>query len=303
MSNVVLYQLRALVRFVLGCCFVLTPHVVESATTPSVTLSWDPNSEADLAGYNFYQGTTSGSYGPSVDIGNITTHTASNLQAGLTYYFAVTAYDFSGNESLPSGEVSKSIADVAQDVTPPSITLTSPSDGTIVSAPVTITATATDNVGVVGVQFQLNSSNLGPEDTSNTFSAQWDPNGMSPGQYALTGIARDAAGNTTSSVPVLVTVTSSSPLATLSVSILGSGTVTSSPTGILCTQGTCSAAYGVGSTVTLIAKADKKWKFAGWTGACSGTGECVLQLSTDQVVGATFSQNGNRAGREGGPKK
>ena len=104
MSNVVLYQLRALVGFVLGCCFVLTPHVVESATTNSATLSWDPNSEADLAGYYIYQGTTSGSYGTSVDVGHITTHTASNLQAGLTYYFAVAAYDFSGNESLPSLE-------------------------------------------------------------------------------------------------------------------------------------------------------------------------------------------------------
>jgi hypothetical protein len=40
----------------------------------ALTLAWDPNTETDLAGYKFYQGTTSGSFGPSVDVGNNTTH-------------------------------------------------------------------------------------------------------------------------------------------------------------------------------------------------------------------------------------
>ena len=209
MSNVVLYQLRALVGFVLGCCFVLTPHVVESATTNSATLSWDPNSEANLAGYHVYQGTTSGSYGLAVDAGNTTIYTAQNLQAGLTYYWATTAYDSSGNESPPSNEVSLLISALPTDTTPPSTS-------------------------------------------------------------------------------------------TLSVSIIGSGMVNSSPTGIRCPSHSCSASYGAGSTVTLTAKPDKRWKFTGWSGACSGTGECVMQLSDDQIVEATFSQG---RGRGGGPKK
>jgi hypothetical protein len=248
-----------------------------------------------------YQGTTAGSYGPSIDIGNGTTYTASNLQTGLTYYFAITAYDASGNESSPSNEVSKYIVDSSLDITPPSIALTSPTTGTTLSDPVTLTATATDNMGVGGVQFQLNGTNLGAEETTAPFSVFWDTSGAAPGPYTLTAIARDAAGNTTTSDPVQVTLASSSP--TLSVSVVGGGSVTSSPTGILCTSGTCSASYGVGSTVTLIAQANKRWKFAGWSGACSGTSECVIQLSTDQFVGATFSKGGKGAGKGGGRKK
>jgi len=181
------------------------------------------------------------------------------------------------------------------DTTPPSITLTAPAQGGTVSGAVTLIATATDNVGVVGVQFHLNGANLGAEDTTNPFSVFWDTSGAAPGPYTLTAIARDAAGNTTSSDPVQVTLASSS--STLSVSIVGNGSVTSSPTGILCTSGTCSASYDVSSTISLVAKAGKRWNFTGWSGACSGTSECVIQLSTDQFVGAAFSKYANGAGK------
>jgi fibronectin type 3 domain-containing protein len=63
----------------------------------------------DLAGYNVYYGTASENYSQSIDAGNTTTYTVANLADGLTYYFAVTAYDISGNESEYSNEVSKTI--------------------------------------------------------------------------------------------------------------------------------------------------------------------------------------------------
>ena len=75
----------------------------------AVTLRWDPNIEVDLMGYKVYVGTKSGSFGPSIDVGNVTAHSLTNLQKGSTYYFVVTAYDKSGNESLPSNEVSTSL--------------------------------------------------------------------------------------------------------------------------------------------------------------------------------------------------
>ncbi len=82
----------------------------KAATAASTaTLSWAPNTDSDLAGYKVYMGTTSGLYGTPVDVGNVTTYTAGNLTAGTTYYFSVTAYDQSRNESIHSGEVSKSI--------------------------------------------------------------------------------------------------------------------------------------------------------------------------------------------------
>jgi len=152
---------KILAGFILGGCLLLTPNLVPAATTNTATLQWDANQESDLAGYRVYQGTTSGSYGPAVEVGNITLYTAQNLQAGLTYYFAVTAHDTSGNEGLPSIEVSKLISAPPTDTTSPSVNLTAPSNGSTVSGIVTLTATATDNVGVVGVQFSSMVPTLG----------------------------------------------------------------------------------------------------------------------------------------------
>jgi len=80
--------------------FLSTP--VQSA---QVTLQWDPNLEADLAGYRVYYGTSSGNYSHSLDVGKTTTCTVSNLQDGMPYYFAATAYDTAFAESEFSSEV------------------------------------------------------------------------------------------------------------------------------------------------------------------------------------------------------
>ena len=71
-----------------------------------VTLSWDANTEPNLAGYKVYYGVSSGNYQPYKDVGKTTTTSISSLQSGSTYYFAITAYDHSGSESEYSNEVS-----------------------------------------------------------------------------------------------------------------------------------------------------------------------------------------------------
>ncbi len=71
-------------------------------------LSWNPNTESDMAGYKVYYGNSSGSLATSLDVGNVTQYTL-NLTDGQTYYFAVTAYDTSGIESGFSNVVSKLI--------------------------------------------------------------------------------------------------------------------------------------------------------------------------------------------------
>jgi len=62
----------------------------------------------------------------------------------------------------------------------------------------------------VGVQFQLNGVNTGSEVTAETsptkYRLSWDSHGVANGSYALTAIARDAAGNTTTSAGVTVTI-------------------------------------------------------------------------------------------------
>ena len=70
-----------------------------------VTLAWDPNSEPDLAGYIIYHGTASRDYSTSIDVGNVTQHTLTDLTAGVTYYFAAKAYDLDDNVSAFSEEL------------------------------------------------------------------------------------------------------------------------------------------------------------------------------------------------------
>jgi chitinase len=91
-------SLFTLLAFVL----LLSPMVAYGA---AVTLAWDANTEPDLAGYNIYYGTASGNYSHSIDVGNVTQYTLTDLQDDVTYYLAATAYDEDENESAYSVEL------------------------------------------------------------------------------------------------------------------------------------------------------------------------------------------------------
>ncbi|CAK0782309.1 hypothetical protein CCP4SC76_880002 [Gammaproteobacteria bacterium] len=74
---------------------------------------------------------------------------------------------------------------------------------------------------------------------------------------------------------------------TLSVSKVGSGTVTSNPSGISCGS-TCSASFNSGTSVTLTAT-PASGTFSGWSGDCSGTSTCTVSMTAAKSVTATFS--------------
>ncbi|HET9317661.1 MAG TPA: carbohydrate-binding protein, partial [Vicinamibacteria bacterium] len=78
----------------------------------------------------------------------------------------------------------------------------------------------------------------------------------------------------------------------------GSGTVTSSPAGINCGSD-CSESYASGTSVTLTASAAGGSAFAGWSGACSGTGTCNVTMSAARSVTATFNTTGGGRGTFG----
>jgi hypothetical protein len=94
----------------------------------------------------------------------------------------------------------------SSDSTPPSVTLTSPAPDTTVSGVVNVTADASDNTAVAGVQFQIDNVNLGAEDTSEPYTISWDTTLNTNGEHSLTAVARDSSGNTTVSAPVVVSV-------------------------------------------------------------------------------------------------
>jgi len=96
----------------------------------------------------------------------------------------------------------------SSDTTPPTVSITAPTAGASVSGPlVTVTATASDNVGVAGVQFKVDGTNVGAEDTVSPYSIAWNSTTVTDGSHAITALARDGAGNTTTSTTVNVTVT------------------------------------------------------------------------------------------------
>ena len=167
-----------------------------------------------LDGANLGAEDTSAPYGLSWD-----TRTASNGTHTLT----AVARDQLGVQ-WSSGPVSVT---VFNDTTPPSVSVTSPAGGATVSGAVTLTANASDNVGVAGVQFQVDGNNNGPEATAAPYSAPWNTVNATNGSHTITAIARDAAGNRTTSAAVTVTVMNDTTPPSVSISSPAAGATVS----------------------------------------------------------------------------
>src|SRR5439155_20167672 len=91
-------------------------------------------------------------------------------------------------------------------------------------ATVPVSATASDNVGVVGVQFKLDgTTNVGTEDTTSPYAIVWDTTTVPDGSHTLSAVARDAAGNTGASAVVSVTVSTDPTPPTVTMSAPGAG--------------------------------------------------------------------------------
>jgi chitodextrinase len=203
-----------------------TAFAKTGATATTIATSWTASTDnVGVAGYRLFRGTT------QVDTTTSTSYTFTGLTCNTSYSLGVEAYDSAGNTS-PRTPLTASSG--ACDTTPPSVAITAPSGGATVSGTVSVTAAASDNAGVAGVQFKLDGSNLGAEDTSSPYSVGWDSTAVSPGSHTLTAVARDPSGNTTTSAPVTVTVAAppagSGPLAAYSFDD-GAGTVAGDATG------------------------------------------------------------------------
>ena len=134
-----------------------------------------------------------------------------------THTLTAVARDAAGNNTT-SAAVTVTVNNAVPDTTPPTVSLSAPAAGTV-SGTVTVSASAADNAGVAGVQFKLDGVNLGAEDTASPYSISWNSTTATNGTHTLTAVARDAAGNNTTSTAVTVTVnnpTSQNPIANAS---------------------------------------------------------------------------------------
>jgi hypothetical protein len=142
-----------------------------------------------------------------------TTFVTAGVANGVHTLTAV-ARDAAGNTTT-SAPITVTVQNIAPDTMPPAVSLIAPADGATVSGAVTISATASDNVGVVGVQFRVDGVNTGAEDTSSPFATSWITAIVADGTHTITAVARDAAGNTTVSAPRTVTVSNGALIAGL----------------------------------------------------------------------------------------
>ncbi|WP_221409478.1 Ig-like domain-containing protein [Marinoscillum furvescens] len=124
------------------------------------------------------------------------------------YTLTAEASDAAGNTTT-SSSITVTVSN-ASGGSAPTVSVTAPSHNATVSNTVTISASASDpDSDLVGVQFKLNGSNLGSQDTSAPFSLSWDSNGVSNGSHTITALATDAAGNSTTSSSITVNVSNS----------------------------------------------------------------------------------------------
>jgi hypothetical protein len=209
------------------CCFLLIP--TSSCFSSAVTLQWDPEVETDIAGYKLYYqadsakvpfkgtGAAEGSSPININSAKVSTATVSGLDPNKKYYFAVTAFNPAGTESKYSNVVS-----ISEKVAP-TITISSPLNNSAVNGTVSVKASASDNVGVVIVEYYVNGF-VKAKQTSGPYQWLWDTSALATGSYTLSVKAYDSAGNIglSNSVNVILTRDTVAPVISLDVPVSGS---------------------------------------------------------------------------------
>jgi hypothetical protein len=209
-----------------------TPPLAPTSVTATggvgtVAISWQVSSStAGVSNYNVHRSTTLG-FTPAaanrIAQPVATSYVDSGLAAGR-YYYRVTAEDTNHSISPPSAEV---FGNVAADTQPPQVTLTSPTNPNV-SGTTILSANATDDVGIAGVQFLLDGANLLSEITSPPYALSWNSGSAINGSHTISVRARDTGGNatTSSAFNIVVSNTQVTGLAAAYSFSEGSGSIT-----------------------------------------------------------------------------
>ncbi len=117
-----------------------------------------------------------------------------------TWYIMVRSYSGTGSYTL-----TVTLTYGSGDTTAPTVSITAPTNGATVSGTTTISASASDNVGVSKVEFYIDGSLKGT-DTSSPYSYSWSTTSYSDGSHSIYAKAYDAANNVGTSTTITVTV-------------------------------------------------------------------------------------------------
>ena len=209
-----------------------------------------------------------------------------------TYSLKAIAYDAAGNSAVDN-DTSVTVSNSSSgDTTPPSVNITSPSNGATVSGTVTIAASASDNVGVTKVEFYINNNKVG-EDTSSPYEYSWNTTGYSNGTYSLKAIAYDAAGNSAVDNDTSVTVSNSQASncqtwtdTAYNHSIAGRASYTngSSGWGYYTTGGDFLDSTGLGTFTVYLDTDDNKYYKGDGVGMCGNSGGSGTTVSFNGIA-------------------
>ena len=233
-----------------------------------------------------------------------------------THQLTATARDAAGNSTTSAARtVTVSNGGGGGDSQAPTVTLTAPTNGATVSGNVAVSANASDNIGVVGVQFRVDGVNFGTEDTQASYSRTWNSTTVGNGTHSLTAIARDAAGNTTTSAARMVTVNNGgdTQAPTVSLTAPANGATVSGTINIAATAADNVGVVGVqfkldGSSLgseDLTAPYSVSWATTGATNgshqlsatardAAGRTATATLSVTVSNAAGTALTINGNQ---------
>lgn len=179
-------------------------------TENAATIVWKTNRPAD----------SQVEYGPTAAYSSSTVvdglpdlaHSAplTGLTPATVYHYRAKSKGDAGTASV-SDDLTFATPAALVDVTPPTVVIMNPASGTSVSSTVMVSANATDNVGVAALQFMLDGAELNAPLTAGPYVFAWNTSSVADGVHALGAIARDAAGNSATSV-VSVTVGNTPPV-------------------------------------------------------------------------------------------
>ncbi|MFZ5876797.1 MAG: fibronectin type III domain-containing protein [Nitrospirota bacterium] len=206
---------------IIGWAFAALLLVTGPAFGADALLSWNPNTEADLAGYSVHYGASSGVYTVVIPVGRTTSYTVTGLGPG-TYYFAVTAENTSGGDSGYSNEVSKTIADTV----PPTISAVVANGITATGATITWT---TNEAATTAAEYGTTTSYGASTAIDSTLVTAHTRtlSGLTPATtYHFRVVSLDATGNVAVSADYMLTTAAAADTTAPTLSSIAAGSVT-----------------------------------------------------------------------------